>query len=95
MVEGLFSPEEYERGAIASGVALFVTAVAFTFSAVDRLPVEARTSTALLAQFEHIRKTLEAQERVTEESRSHVEAMAMLLHSGVDEANREGWPDSS
>lgn len=94
MVEGLFSEEEFERGAIASGVALFVTAVAFTFSAVDRLPVERRTSTVLLAQFEQIRTTLQVQERVTKESRSHLQAMAMLLHSGVGEANRKGWPDT-
>ena len=78
-----YDPEEYRLNQIASGVTLFITALADVLSRLDELPPDQRTSTALLSQLVSSSKILGEQEYVTEKSLEHALSFVAQVSVGV------------
>ena len=87
MVNNLYDPNEAHINQVASGVSLFVSALAMTIAAVEDVPPEDRTRTALLEMLDTAhRMMLDARrESVTAEAVAHSLTILQMVKEGVEQ----------
>ncbi len=86
MVDDLYDPQEAHINQIASGVSLFVSALAATLAAVEDVAPEDRTGPVWIGLLDTACRMMIDREDVTTEAASHALSILQMVKEGVDHA---------